>query len=131
MNNIIIPLRIYYNIENCKFTIYKENKNKSGVYLLENLITGEFYVGSTIDLTNRLRCYLCPKHLKANLQRSQSLIHSALLNYNYSNFNLHILEYCSTNNLLLREQYYINILNPEYNICKIAGSRFGIKLYRK
>lgn len=31
------------------------------------------------------------------------------------------------NILLEREQYYIDTLNPEYNILKIAGSRLGVK----
>jgi len=29
--------------------------------------------------------------------------------------------------LIEREQYYIDLLNPEYNILKIAGSRLGVK----
>jgi group I intron endonuclease len=29
--------------------------------------------------------------------------------------------------LIQREQYYIDLLNPEYNICKIAGSNLGFK----
>jgi group I intron endonuclease len=31
------------------------------------------------------------------------------------------------NTLILREQYYIDILKPEYNILKVAGSRLGAK----
>jgi hypothetical protein len=40
---------------------------------------------------------------------------------------LEILEYCNKNSLILREQYYINLLNPSYNILKTAGSRLGFK----
>jgi hypothetical protein len=29
--------------------------------------------------------------------------------------------------LIVREQYYIDNINPEYNILKIAGSRLGSK----
>lgn len=36
-----------------------------------------------------------------------------------------ILEYCSVENLIQREQYYIDTLNPEYNICSTAGSTLG------
>jgi hypothetical protein len=32
-----------------------------------------------------------------------------------------------TAELISREQYYIDLLNPEYNICKVAGSRLGCK----
>jgi group I intron endonuclease len=36
-----------------------------------------------------------------------------------------ILEYCDSKDLIKREQYYINLLKPKYNIMKIAGSRLG------
>ena len=38
-----------------------------------------------------------------------------------------ILEYCEPNLLIKREQYYIDSLKPEYNICKIANSSLGYK----
>jgi group I intron endonuclease len=40
---------------------------------------------------------------------------------------LEILEYCTKENAISREQYYLDLLNPEYNILKIAGSRLGFK----
>lgn len=52
-------------------------------------------------------------------------INSALLLYGYASFSLSILEYCSEENLIQREQYYIDILQPGYNICKTAGSTLG------
>ena len=45
----------------------------------------------------------------------------------YSNFRLEILEYCELEILIEREQYYIETLNPEYNILKQAGSLTGFK----
>jgi group I intron endonuclease len=38
-----------------------------------------------------------------------------------------ILEYCDKSDLILREQYYLDKLNPEYSILKIAGSSRGYK----
>jgi group I intron endonuclease len=49
----------------------------------------------------------------------------ALLKYGYSNFSISILEHCDYNNRLVREQYYIDTLQPEYNILKKAGSSVG------
>jgi group I intron endonuclease len=40
---------------------------------------------------------------------------------------LDILEYCESSLCISREQYYLDLLKPEYNICKIAGSRLGTK----
>lgn len=54
-------------------------------------------------------------------------INKALLKYGYSNFQLEILEYCEPSDVIQREQYYIDLLGPEYNILKTAGSSFGYK----
>jgi group I intron endonuclease len=50
-----------------------------------------------------------------------------LLKYGYSNFSLDIFEYCELNQLIVKEQYFIDMLKPKYNILKIAGSRLGTK----
>jgi len=42
-------------------------------------------------------------------------------------FRLEILEYCPISIVLDREPFYIDKLNPEYNILKIAGSNLGYK----
>lgn len=59
--------------------------------------------------------------------KTKSVIYSALLKYGYSNFKLDILEYCHTNELLVQEQYYLDLYSPDYNILKIAGSNLGFK----
>lgn len=43
----------------------------------------------------------------------------------YSSFSLSILEYCSVEDLIQREQHYLDVLNPHYNICTTAGSTLG------
>jgi group I intron endonuclease len=40
---------------------------------------------------------------------------------------LEILEYCAAEKCLEREQYYLDLLTPEYNILKVAGSSLGRK----
>ena len=35
------------------------------------------------------------------------------------------MEYCNKEDLIKREQYYLELLNPEYNICTTAGSTLG------
>lgn len=57
-------------------------------------------------------------------------VNKALLKNGYSSFSLYILEYCdgfAREDLIKREQYYIDLLKPEYNILKIAGSSLGYK----
>lgn len=55
----------------------------------------------------------------------RSIIYTALLKYGYSNFSLEILEYCKPEVAIEREQFYINLLKPEYNILQVAGSPLG------
>ena len=46
----------------------------------------------------------------------------------YTEFSLGILEYCEGEQVVNREQYYIDLLDPQYNICPIAGSSLGRKV---
>ena len=55
------------------------------------------------------------------------IICKALLKDGYSNFSFSILEYCEPNKCLDREQYYIDLLKPSYNIFIVAGSSLGFK----
>jgi hypothetical protein len=58
-------------------------------------------------------------------ERNQSAIYRALLKYGNSAFIFEILEHCDPNVLIEREQYYLDLLKPEYNILKAAGIRAG------
>jgi group I intron endonuclease len=53
------------------------------------------------------------------------VICKALLKYGYSAFRLEILEFCPMEELLNREQYYMDNYKPELNILKVAGSTLG------
>jgi len=122
-----MPVVSYINTEKEKFIIYKENRNKSGIYRWNNLVTRSSYVGSAVNLTKRLSQYFSFRFLKKEIQRNKSIISNSLLKYGYNNFSLDILEYCEPSLLIKREQYYLDTLKPEYNILKIAGSRLGSK----
>jgi group I intron endonuclease len=49
------------------------------------------------------------------------------MKYGYSNFSITILEYCNKFDLIIKEQYYFNKLNSQYNILKISGSSWNFK----
>lgn len=76
-----------------------------------------------MDFSSRFYKYYSEKHLK----KYSTSIHNALLKHGYKNFTLEILEYCIGTNPIEREQYYLDLLNPEYNILKKAGSLAGFK----
>ena len=78
-----------------------------------------------MDLKRRLSSYYSLGFLKNKIELSQSKIYCAFLKYGSSNFKLEILEYCDKLDVIDRENYYLNLLKPEYNILQIAGSSFG------
>jgi len=52
------------------------------------------------------------------LKNNYMAICCALLKYDYSNFAITILEYCSPDKCLIREKHYWDIVMPKYNIAK-------------
>ena len=124
--NKINPVISYPNTDIYKQKIINDNKNKPGIYRWVNNINGKSYIGSGKTLSTRISRYFNYRNLAE--RRPNMLIHKALLKYGYSNFSLEILEYCNLTNLLEREQYYIDTLQPEYNILKFVTSSLGLKL---
>lgn len=123
-NNNIIPM-VTYSASRDKSIIYTENKNKSGIYRWNNLLNGKSYVGSSKCLASRLSVYYSKKAMLNKLSTRKSIIYSALLKHGYNNFSVDILEFCEIDVLVEREQYYLDILKPKYNILKAANSRLG------
>lgn len=119
------PVLSYENADVLKKAIVDDNKGKSGIYKWINLRSGNSYIGGSINLGKRLKSYYSYSHITDS--RRNMVIHKALLKYGYSNFKLEILEYCNKDEVLSREQYYLDLLKPEYNSLKIAGSPLGFK----
>ena len=71
--------------------------------------------------------YFSILNLKAEIKRSRSIIYRSLIKYGYSNFSLEILEYCEPSIVVLREQHFLDLLKPAYNILKVAASSLGLK----
>lgn len=120
---VITPVAVYSG-DRMKLAVI-ENKGKSGIYRWVNILTGDTYVGSAVDLSKRFGAYFSNKSIKEVLSRSKSKILSAILKYDYVNFKLELLEYCEPSQTIVREQYYINLLCPEYNILPTASSLLG------
>ena len=120
----IVPILSYSNADTQKLQILKENKGKSGVYRWVNKETGGSYVGSGTNLARRFYNYYSAASL---IRHGCMVINRALLKYGYSNFTLEIIEYCEPSNVIAREQFYLDLLKPEYNILVKAGSSLGFK----
>jgi group I intron endonuclease len=126
-NQKMVPIYSYPNADLFKAKILKDNKNKSGIYRWTNNINNKSYVGSSINLAGKLGICYSKKAMLNKLSTRTSIIYNATLKHDYVNFSLYILEYCDINVLIEKEQYYLDILKPEYNIIKIANSRLGSK----
>jgi group I intron endonuclease len=95
--------------------IRKEFQKVSLIYLWRNKETNHCYIGSSINFGNRLYAYTCI----SNISRSNSIIYKAIEKYSHKAFELYILEKhidINQEDLLLREDYWIFLVNPSYNI---------------
>lgn len=113
---IITYVVTYNNAKVNKYSIIKENRNKSGIYIWVNNINGKSYIGSSINLGNKFNIYYSLSSLKKI--KKLIIMYRALLKYGHSNFSLNIIEYCESNALIAKEQYYIDLIKPKYNIKK-------------
>lgn len=101
------------------------NKSREGViYKIVNLINNDFYIGSTQNFIKRYYTHI--NHIRTNKQSCVLLIR-AINKYGEENFKLEIIEECLPDQILVREQYYLDTLRPNYNTAKVAGSNIGIK----
>ena len=119
------PVVQYSDLTVNKPLIIKENKGKAGIYRWVNNLKGYSYIGSSRDLGVRLRDSLNINFLSREIKYNKSRIYRALRKNKYQHFSLEMLEYCDPSLIILKEQKYLDLLNPEYNILKIAGSRLG------
>ena len=99
----------------------------AGVYRIVNNVNGKCYVGSSIDLrlrrTQHFNALLHNKHINNILQNAYN-------KYGIDAFEFEVLEIIDITDdikkrLLDREQFWIDNLNPEYNILRVAGSNLG------
>ena len=82
----------------------------SGVYKITNIITGEFYIGSSKNIERRWYQHRSPS---AQKRHPNSKLYKAMVSYGLDNFTFEIIE--KTDNLREKEQYYIKQLKPSYN----------------
>lgn len=71
---------MYNNLKEDKQQIKKDQKGKTGVYCLVNLINGHIYIGSSVNLAVRMSNYLSTAHLNNRKNKNMPII-QALLKY--------------------------------------------------
>lgn len=129
-NLITKPVIIYNDCVQGKKEIFKNYKDTTGIYMWYNNINGKKYIGSAYKLYNRINDYFRPLYKPSN-----RLIDRSMIKYGKDKFSLIILEIIDKNFYedkkifksfyLSREQFYMDLYKPEYNLCPTAGSLLG------
>ena len=101
-----------------------KNRDNNVIYKITNIINNKVYIGSAIYYASRKGEHL--SKLRRNIHHNKHL-QASFNKYGEDNFKFSIIEYCNKENLIEREQYYIDNLKPEYNCLKIAYSSIGYK----
>jgi group I intron endonuclease len=125
------PVLIYDNVhlEETRNKILKDTKGLTGIYLILNKITLDYYVGSasTGKLYTRFSNHLIHK-------TGSKIVKLAVIKYGLFNFSFIILELfpdvitkINNKDLLNLEDFYLKSLLPNYNILAEAGNSFGYK----
>lgn len=99
---------------------------KTGIYQIINLLNNDIYIGSAArSLYSRWRQHKSDlklnKHRNIHLQRAYN-------KYGKDNFIFEVIEYCESEKCIEREQYYMDLLKPRYNINPKASSGLGRKM---
>lgn len=107
----------------------KDFKRKAGVYKITCLKNNLFYIGSSWNLYKRYKEHT--NDLKKNRHTNDHLGNS-WNKYGEANFLFEIIEECEINNILEREQYYLDTLFPwkrgvGFNHSPTAKSILGFK----
>lgn len=102
---------------------------KSGIYKIKNLVNEKFYIGSSNNVKRRWMEH--NKLLRGN-KHPNIYLQSAWNKYWEFNFEFSILEYCNLENLIEREQFFLDLLKPHdreigYNLNPTANSNAGYK----
>lgn len=88
-----------------------------GIYKITNVITGDYYIGSSINMASRARCHA--KQLDANIHANRHL-QNAYNKYGKQAFEYSTILICDLINKLYYEQLLLDALKPAYNIAICA-----------
>lgn len=81
----------------------------TGIYLITNKVSGNTYVGQSIDIKRRFI-----EHRTITAEHNLSL-KRAFIKYGLENFSFEVLEECPAEMLNEREMFFIEKLRPRYN----------------
>lgn len=96
----------------------------SGIYIIINKVNNKSYIGSAFNLNRRRYMHIYDlvkdKHHSPRLQNAWN-------KYGKESFEFKVIEHCDKEDCIKREQYYLDLYKPYYNICLNAQNRSGVK----
>lgn len=98
----------------------------SGIYKITHVASGKFYVGSAVNLRERWKTH------RNRLNRGEHHnphLQLAWRKYGAAAFDFHVVELVERQNLIAREQFWLDALSAcrrGYNVAPTAGSRLGL-----
>jgi group I intron endonuclease len=100
-----------------------------GIYKITNTVNKKYYIGSAVNIKNRFKIH---KRLLKQNKHFNSHLQTSYNKYGALNFIYDVIEITIKENLIEREQYWINLLNANnnkigYNKRIVATSNIGIK----
>lgn len=114
----------YLHLAKIQKIIRKELKGKSGIYGFLSKTNNKLYIGSSKTLPTRFN-----EHIKGS--KSNAILQKAINKYNLHDFIFIVFEYCEPEELISREQFYIDNINPDYNINPRSGFFTRVYSYRR
>lgn len=111
--NKIIWSNYYQPLAKNKFPQIIGKATCCGIYKITSLITGEIYIGQSLDCCERFKQH-CKNALGVNNISPQNKLYKAMERDGLENYTFEILEECDSSNLNEKEKYYINFYNS-YN----------------
>ena len=96
------------------------------VYKITNIITGDFYIGSSKDVKNRWAAHKWPSTWK---EHPNNPMYIDMQNYGVDKFEFEILEEVESEQLKEKEQQFIETLKPVYNSNRANG--WDIERYKE
>lgn len=95
-----------------------------GIYQIKSILNHEVYIGSSVDVKKRWRSHrnslIADKHHSVYLQRHCN-------KYGIEDLEFSIIELCEKEELVQKEQHYLDTFSPKFNVLKKADSSLGVK----